>query len=125
MAETIPINHCAAVKVVPLPSKAVVTKDGHQLTLGSIVYFRYGVGPAASEYAVVSGHAIKETADYKVGVVGPAGYAGWMSCYDFVKDIKEWWAFYQKRYAPTPPPKEEETDGRQQPTRRKRGPSSS
>ena len=108
MPETIPIDHCPAVELVPLPSKAVTTVDGHQLALGSIVYFRFGTGPGASEYAVLGSHALKVIGGYKVAVIGPAGVPGWLQSTDLVKDIKEWWAFYKKRYAPTPPPKEEE-----------------
>lgn len=122
MAETIPVNHCPKVEVVALPSKAVTTKDGHPAALGSIVYFRFSVGPAASEYVVVSGHALKETGGYKIAVVGPAGTAGWLSVKDMVKDKAEWWAFYKKRYAPTIQMEEEPNECRKTASRSKRKP---
>ena len=108
----IPVNHCPKVEVVTLPTKAVTTYDGHQLALGSIVYFRFGTGPAASEYVVVSSQALKEVTGYRVAVIGPSGHAGWLSAKDLVVNKEEWWAFYQKRYAPTTPlePKEESNE---------------
>ena len=101
MATMIPVKHCPTVDLVALPTKAVTTNDGHQLALGSIVYFRFGAGPAASEYAVVSGHALKEPGGYRVAVVGPSGIPGWLPIKDLVKDKAKWWAFYQKHYEPT------------------------
>ena len=101
MSEQIPINHCPKVSVVSLPSKSVTTSDGHQAALGSILYFKFGTGPAASEYAVIASQALKDTYGYKVAVVGPSGTAGWMYIEDLVQDKKEWWAFYQKRYSST------------------------
>lgn len=124
MAETIPVKHCPKISITSLPNKAVTTYDGHKLTLGSIVYFRYSPGPAASEYAVVSDHALRETAGYRVAVVGPTGIAGWMNVKDLVHDIKEWWTFYKKAYEGAAQSKVEENNDegtRTPPTTRKRG----
>lgn len=101
MAITIPVEHCPTVDLVALPSKDVTTNDGHPVKLGSIVYFRFNPGPSAAEYAVISSHALKVVDGYKVAVIGPRGFPGWLNVKDLVRDKAEWWALYQKQYAPT------------------------
>jgi hypothetical protein len=120
MATTIPVTHCPPVDLVALPTKAVTTFDNQQVSLGTLVYFRFGAGPTASEYAVVSGHALKETGGYKIAVVGPSGIPGWLSIKDVVKDKAKWWAFYQKHYVPTAEKEEPKLDVKRPSRARKR-----
>lgn len=93
-----PINHCPDVELTQLPHDDVKTHDGHVLKLGSIAYFRYTPGRAATEYVVVSDRATRHNDRYMVIVVGPRGNPSAMDPYDLVHDANEWWKFRQRRY---------------------------
>jgi len=120
MPVTVPVDKCHSVTMTPLPNKDVTTYDNQSIQYLDILYFRFGTGPSASEYTVLSHSAIKEPGSYKVAVVGPAGVPGWLSVKDLVKDKAEWWAFYQKRYAATPPKEEQKEDVERKPTRKRK-----
>jgi len=97
MPNTIPVNHCADVDLVKMPSKAVVTYDSKQVKLGMALYFRFSPGDAVNEYVVVSDRAIKRTDGYYIVVAGQRDTVAAMPASYFVKDKKIWWEFHQKR----------------------------
>jgi hypothetical protein len=93
-----PVDHCPDVELTKLPDKDIATFDGHGLLLGSVIYFRFAVGPAASEYVVVSDRAAHVEGDTKIMVAGRRGIISAMNPTDFVKDKDCWWEWYQCRY---------------------------
>jgi len=96
----IPVDHCPDVELTKLPNEKVVTFDGHELKLGSVIYFRFCPREAASEYVVVSDRAIRGRGTTKIMVVGSRGIAAAMDATEFVRDKKIWWDWYQQRYKP-------------------------
>ena len=103
MSSDFKINRSPEIEGIELPSGDITTYDGHEVTLGTVCYFRFTPGRVASEYRLVSGRALRRRdGGHDIIVVGPRCVVGAMNVKDFVVDPNQWWEFRERHYGATP-----------------------